>query len=270
MDSGILVLAGFIIVFAVVMVLARKNRIVHRTKQVTGRSVRGKGSKAARREEELRLKARERDEALFVAQFPELQPYFHPEKLVEFAEEIEVREEFNNLKAPVTWAQPNGFAAATMDLSPEGSRTLCRVKDASGAVLTSFHYEPHPEGGVLRVGKGKLTVTTKDEQSRVRYWHPDREFKWSKDKGWRFTTRVADEEFSRDTGSSFRDRGDTSSSSSGSHAPAAAAAGAAAFAAAGGTFDGGGASQSWDEGGAGSAQPAGSSEGASESTTTAY
>jgi hypothetical protein len=268
MDSGILILAAFVAVFVVVMVLARKNALERKKRQGIGRSVRGKGNKAAKREEEIRAQARQRDEALFVAQFPELQPHFHPEKLVEFAEEIAVREEFNNLKAPITWAQPNGFAAATMDLSPEGSRTLCQVKDAAGAVLTRFHYEPHPEGGVLRVGKGKLTVATKDEESRVRYWHPDREFKWSKNKGWRFTTRVADDEFSRDSGSSFRDRGDTSS---GNYTPAAAAAGTAALVAAGGTFDGGGASQSWEEGGAGSSGPAGSSEpGASESSATAY
>lgn len=261
MDSGILILAGFVVVFVVVMVLARKKGL-GRTKQGARRNVRGKGGKAARREEELRLQARERDEALFVAQFPELQPHFHPERLVEFAEEIAVREEFNNLKAPVTWKQPNGFAAATMDLSPDGSRTLCRVKDAAGAVLTSFHYEPHPEGGVLRVGKGKLTVTTKDEQSRVRYWHPDREFKWSKDKGWRFTTRLAENEFSSDSGSSFRDRSDSGSSSY--TTATAAAAGTAALVAAGGTFDGGGASQSW-EGGGGSSDP-----GASESSATTY
>src|SRR4051812_5420586 len=98
MDNGILILAGFIAVFVVVMVLARKSGLDRKSKQATGRSVRGKGSKAARREEELRAKARERDEALFVTQFPELQPHFHPERLVEFAEEIEVREEFNNLK----------------------------------------------------------------------------------------------------------------------------------------------------------------------------
>lgn len=264
MDSGILILGAFLVGFVVLMLFAKKNALARRKKQGAGRNVRGKGSKAARREEELRLQARERDEALFVAQFPELQPHFHPEKLVAFAEEIAVREEFNNLKAPVTWPQPNGFAAATMDLSPDGSRTLCRVKDAAGAVLASFHYEPHPEGGVLRVGKGKLTVTTQDEQSRVRYWHPDREFKWSKDKGWRFTTRLAENEFSSDSGSSFRDRGD-SSSSSGYTTAAAAAAGTAAIVAAGGTFDGGGASQSWEEGGAGSAE-----SGASESSATTY
>jgi hypothetical protein len=270
MDSGILILGGFFVAFAVLMVFARKNALDRKKKRGGGRNVRGKGSKAARREEELRAQARERDEALFVSMFPELQPHFHPAKLLEFAEEIEVREEFNNLKAPITWTQPNGFAAATMDLSPDSGRTLCQVKDAAGAVLTSFQYEPHPEGGVLRVGKGKLTVTTKDEVPRVRYWHPDREFKWSQNKGWRFTTRVAENEFSRDSDSSFRDRGDTSSS--GYTTAAAAAAGTAALVAAGGTFDGGGASQSWEEGGgAGSSEGGTASEStASESSTTAY
>jgi uncharacterized membrane protein YgcG len=261
MDSGILVLGGFLVAFVVLMLFAKKNAL-DRKKRGGGRNVRGKGSKAARREEELRALARERDEALFVSMFPELQPHFHPARLLEFAEEIEVREEFNNLKAPITWTKPNGFAAAAMELSPEGSRTLCRVKDEAGAVLASFQYEPHPEGGVLRVGKGKLTVNTKDAVPRVRYWHPDREFKWSEKKGWTFTTRVADEPFSSsDSGTSY-------SSSRDSHVSTgtAAAVGAAAIVGAGGAFDGGGASQSWEEGGgAGASEP-----GASESSATAY
>jgi uncharacterized membrane protein YgcG len=95
----------------------------------------------------------------------------------------------------------------------------------------------------VRVGKGKLTATLNGPEPRVRYWHPDREFKWTP-RNWKFTTRIADREVeSSDSGTSFSSDSSSSSSTSSIATGAAAAAG---IAAAGGAFDGGGASQAWD------------------------
>jgi hypothetical protein len=120
-----------------------------------------------------------------------------------------------------------------------------RLRDAAGAVVGEFVFEQHPEGGVLRVGKGKLTVNTKDVASpRVRYWHPDREFKWKRGQ-WTFLSRMAD-------------RGDRNGRPQQLlqrfvvvvelqlRASRRGAAVAGGIAAAGGTFDGGGASAAWD------------------------
>jgi hypothetical protein len=112
--------------------------------------------------------------------------------------------------------------------------------DSAGAVLTRFLLQEHPEGAALRIGPGKLTANLKD--SAVRYWHPEREFKWSRAKGWRVINALSDRGIdTSDSGTSF-------SSSSTANTVAAAAAGAAVVAGAGGAFDGGGSSSSWDAG----------------------
>jgi uncharacterized membrane protein YgcG len=176
-----------------------------------------------------------KNEALFRSMFPELQPYFHPERLVEF---VMARKRRSGSGKQVRWTKPAGFpAAAFADLEAgERDRERVRLLDTAGAPLLEFTFEKHPEGAVLRYGKGKFTVDVrKPPQPRVRYWHPDREFKWSR-AGWIFKTPVADEPFeSSSSSSSFTNSSDSSR-------PAAAA----GIVGHGGTFDGGGASSGWD------------------------
>ena len=176
-----------------------------------------------------------KNEALFRSMFPELQPHFHPERLVEF---VQARLDRSWSVKPARWADPPGFpAAAVAEVKAEGEREHVRLLDTAGKLLHEFIFEKHPEGGVLRFGKGKFTVDVrKPPQPRVRYWHPDREFKWSR-AGWIFTTPVADEPFESSSSSS-------SLSSSSSDSSRTAAAGLVGL---GGTFDGGGASAGWDQ-----------------------
>lgn len=186
--------------------------------------------------------SREKQEALFVSMFPELQPHYHPAKLVEF---VTARRAKVPSRTGATWRNPPGFAAEAAEMRYETDkgrgRETWRLADAAGSLLTQFVFEEHPEGGVLRVGKGKFTVNTRVKgQPKVRYWHPDREFKWTP-LIWTFQTRMAEDAIdSSDRGTSWSS--DSSSSSSSAMRTGAAAAG---IAAAGGAFDGGGASQSW-------------------------
>ncbi len=194
-----------------------------------------------------------KSEALFQSMFPELQPHFHPARLVEY---VKARRARRPPASGMQWKNPPGFAAAVADIKLDGGRERVRLVDAAGALLGEFLFEEHAEGGVLRVGKGKITVNTRETVPRVRYWHPDREFKWTPS-SWKFQSRVADRSIdSDDRGTSYS--GSSSSSPSSTATTAAAAAG---IVAAGGTFDGGGASGGWDEGGpAGSTDSSGSSE----------
>ena len=197
---------------------------------------------------------RERNEALFVSMFPDLQPYYHPAKLFEYAT---ARLTQTPPRSGKVWKDPPGFAGQTADIRFEGEREIVRLVDAAGTLLTQFMFEPHKEGAAIRVGKGKFTVSTRDKtQQRVRYWHPDREFKWTPQM-WKFKTPVADRPFDSS------DRGSSSSSDSSSSSSSRIAS-AAPFVAAGGAFDGGGASQSWSEGGA-SAESGGAASAASTS-----
>lgn len=182
-----------------------------------------------------------RNETLFRAMFPELQPHFHPARLVEF---VKARLDRGPVPAVSRWKDPAGFPAAAMAESALGEKGRERVilrGPSGGGVIGEFHFEKVPEGGVLRVGKGKLTVNLREPSDpRVRYWHPDREFKWSQ-AGWVFTTPVADAPIeSSSHNSSFS----SSDSSSGASRATAAAAGIVGL---GGTFDGGGASAGWDD-----------------------
>lgn len=182
-----------------------------------------------------------RNEALFRSMFPELQPHFHPERLVAF---VRARLDRGPVPAVSQWKDPAGFPAAAMAESALGDKGRERVVlrgQAGGGVIGEFQFEKVPEGGVLRLGRGKLTVNLREPgDPRVRYWHPDREFKWSR-AGWVFTTPVADEPFASSSSSSSFSSGD---SSSGATRATAAAAGIVGL---GGTFDGGGASAGWDD-----------------------
>lgn len=212
---------------------------------------------AARRDKRRQADVAARHEALFKSAFPELQPYFHPANVWEY-----VRARRGRGKDGKRWARPAGFAAAGV-AAAEFSRILEREQatllDERGAKLAEFLYENTAEGAVLRVGRGKLTAVLGDANPRVRYWHPEREFKWSRGKGWVFTLPALDARSDSDTGmSSGSSSGFTSSSTSSGAAPAPLESG-------GGTFDGGGASAGWDDGSGSS-----SSSSTSSTSSTAY
>lgn len=179
--------------------------------------------------------ARERDEALFRAMFPELQPHLHPERVVDF---VTARLARGAAPAAYRWPGPPGFPGGTIATGAVGAKGRERIQlaDAGGGPLLDFDFERHPEGGAIRIGKGKLTADLrKPADPRVRYWHPDREFKWSRS-GWIFKTPLADAPFESSTGSS----GASTSGADGGDSPPA-------FAGRGGSFDGGGASGGWGD-----------------------
>jgi uncharacterized membrane protein YgcG len=205
--------------------------------------------------------SRAKQEALFQSTFPELQPHFHPEKVLQF---VNARRARKGSLIGSTWKSPPGFpAAAAAEIAADPKGEAVRLLDASGGVLGRFVFQEHAEGGVLRMGPGKLTVNLRD--AAVRYWHPEREFKWSRAKGWRLLSALSDRPIdSNDRGTSFSS--DSSSSSSSATTAAAAAAGAAVVVGAGGSFDGGGSSSSWDEGGSSSS----AGEGGASDARTSY
>ncbi|OQX06801.1 MAG: hypothetical protein BWK76_25700 [Desulfobulbaceae bacterium A2] len=191
---------------------------------------------AQRRRERVAREGHDRDEALFQSMFPELQPWFHPERLVAFAS---ARRAHHGPGRTWRWNKPAAFAEADYaDCAPDPKGERLRMVNAAGALLTEFIYDVHPEGAVVRVAGGKLTIDIRDRANpRVRYWHPQREFKWTR-QAWLFKTPVADEPFSS---SSSDSAGSTSSSSSGSSS------GTSALAGRGGAFGGGGATGAWDD-----------------------
>ena len=180
--------------------------------------------------------ANKRQEALFVSSFPELQPNFHPEKVMQFVGAWRSR---TPRPDTITWNNPPGFEPLRARLMPKSEKGQpAELLDAAGTVIASFILQDHPEGGVIRMGSGKFTVNVKD--AAVRYWHPLREFKWSKAKGWRVLNALADRPIDSD------DRGTSFASDSSSSSSSSSRAATAAMAGAGGAFDGGGSSQSWD------------------------
>ena len=186
--------------------------------------------------------AQRRQEALFVSTFPELQPHFHPEKVHAFVNAWRAR---TPQPAALVWGNPPGFGPARVRLHPATDKgQKAEIVDAADAVIAAFMLQPHPEGGVIRLDPGKLTVNVRD--AAVRYWHPQREFKWSRAKGWRVINSLSERGIdSNDRGMSFSE---STSSSSTATSAAAAAAGAAVVTGAGGAFDGGGSSSSWESG----------------------
>jgi hypothetical protein len=191
-----------------------------------------RGASAVRKEQQ-------KQEALFKASFPELQPYFHPAKVLEFVRAWRSRSGTRAYELD----DPPGLAVAKarfLQAGPKGQPV--ELLDSAGAVVTRFVMQLNENGGVIRIGPGKLTANVRD--AAVRYWHPEREFKWSRVKGWRLISALSDRAIeSSDRGTSF-----SSDSSPSTTTIAASAAGAAVVAGAGGAFDGGGSSASWDEG----------------------
>ena len=188
--------------------------------------------------------AHKRQEALFVTTFPELQPHYHPERILEFVNAWRAR---TPRTEPVVWNNAPGFGASRVRLQPANDKgQKAELLDTADVVLASFVLQQHAEGGVIRLDPGKLTINVRD--AAVRYWHPQREFKWSRAKGWRVINSLSERGIdSNDRGMSFSDS-PSSSSSSTATAATAAVAGAAVVTGAGGAFDGGGSSDSWEGG----------------------
>lgn len=167
----------------------------------------------------------EKAEAMFKSMFPELQPHFHPERVVQH---VQARAK----RGPIggTWEDPPGFPAAkraVMEDTPKGERTV--LEDAAGGALAEFLYleGDRPDVlGLLRIGPAKYRV---NKLGHASYWHPNREFKWKGAGRWTFTSRVADDSIdSDDRGTSWSERTSTMSTA----ALAGGAAGVAGAAAA--------------------------------------
>lgn len=212
-----------------------------------------KGARDRRRQQR---ETGERMEALFQATFPELQPHFHPARVLEYVRARRARVPSGSTS---TWRKPPGFpAAAEALLVLEGMKDNVRLVDPAGAQIAKFVYEEHPEGGVIRLGKGKFTVSLKGPEPRVRYWHPEREFKWTPS-SWKMRSGVSDSPLASSSDTSSPDWSSSPASPSATTTTAAAAAG---IVAAGGTFDGGGASAAWDDAGSTGSSSGSSSDGA--------
>lgn len=210
-----------------------------------------------------------RSDAFFRAAFPELQPHFHPWNAVRFVRDCNGR---TGVADGHRWEAPPGFdKAALARVRMVEGRERIALFDAAGAALVEFDYERQPAGAAIRVAGGKLTVVLEPQNDpRVRYWHPDHEFKWSKKDGWRFTTPVADKPI-EDDGRGMRFSNDSGSSGGGSSSIGREAAAAAFVAGAGGAFAGGGASGDWDGAGIAADAPGDHAAGEAPGTgTTAY
>ena len=196
-------------------------------------------------------------EALFASMFPDLQPYYHPRNVLEF---VRARLAQEPSRGGIRIKNPPGFPVDAADVSFQTDskgreHEVWNLLDAAGNPISAFTFESDAKDGMVRVGRGKFRVGR--DEDRVRYWSPDREFKWTPPGNWKFVTAIAQDSVDTDrSGMSF---GDSSSSSSRTATAAAAAAGVVA---AGGTFDGGGASASWDGGGSGRTGSDSSSSGA--------
>lgn len=218
--------AIIIALFAVMVIAFVVNAYRHRHRSSPGRPT----------------KAQRRQEALFTSSFPELQPWFHPENVLQFISAWRSR---RPNATTLVWNNPPGFATSRVRLAPMTEKGQpAELLGEGDAVAANFQLQRHEEGGVIRIGAGKLTANVRD--FAVRYWHPQREFKWSRAKGWRVINALSDRGIdSSDHGTSLSS--DSPSSSTATSA-AAALAGAAAVTGAGGAFDGGGSSDSWDSG----------------------
>ena len=220
-------------------------------------------ARAQRRREKSAATEKARNEALFCSMFPELQPHYHPERLVEFvAARIKGKANARG-KREWDWNNPPGFPGLRANFAATDKGERVTLTGPDGKAVSEFLYEAAPAIGVMRVGKGKLTVDLSNRPApRVRYWHPEREFKWSL-KGWVFKTPIADEPFSssspESSNSSFTSSSDSRSATT------------AALAGAGGAFDGGGAAGGWDAPSSGGATPDAAAGGGADSTSaTAY
>jgi len=179
----------------------------------------------------------QRGDAYFKAMFPDLQPWFQPENAVRLVRDRKGR---INVGDGSSWKYPSGFGAAEARIGMFNGREHVRLFDGAGVLLTEFDYQDLPDGGALRIGRGKLTVVIDvPTNPRVRYWHPEREFKWSRKDGWQFKTHLSEDSMGSNGALDFS-ADMPSGGGNGFSGPAAP------VSLEGGTFAGGGASGDWD------------------------
>src|SRR6188768_627842 len=64
-----------------------------------------------------RIQSKRRDEALFASMFPDLQPYFHPERLVEFVRAQRSRKRGSvTTSGSTTWENPPGLGVHLLEI----------------------------------------------------------------------------------------------------------------------------------------------------------
>jgi len=178
-----------------------------------------------------------RGDAYFSAMFPELQPWFHPKKVVKLVRDRNDRVDVVDGRR---WEYPSESDFGSAQVVMVDEREHIRLFDAAGLLLTEFDYERQPTGGAIRIGRGKLTAVLEDyDNPRVRYWHPEREFKWSRKDGWQFKTPLSEESMVSNGALDFS-ADMPSGGGNGFSGPAAP------VSLEGGTFAGGGASGDWD------------------------
>ena len=93
----------------------------------------------------------QRSDAFFRTMFPELQPYFHPEKVVRLVRE---RNGTRNVTDGHTWRNLPGFETATATVVISGGRERIRLTDSAGALVAEFDYERQPNGDAPRPTPG--------------------------------------------------------------------------------------------------------------------
>src|SRR5215813_9110138 len=118
-------------------------------------------------------------EAMFTSMFPDLQPYYHPENVLEF---VRARLAQEPSRGGIRMKSPPGFDVDAADVSFQTDskgreHEVWHLLDAAGNRLSSFMFESDAKDGMVRVGSGKFRVGRNED--RVRYWSPDREFKWT-------------------------------------------------------------------------------------------
>lgn len=186
-----------------------------------------------------------REERRFRRQFPELQPFFHPEKAILFVREQRRFKPKDAARARKRW-MPAGFNTwSLVTLNPGERVPRLELRSWRNTLLASFTYEATGDGAILRIGEGEMVVVDDKDNPHARYRHPQRGFRWTAQRGWRVGTAARPREhLERDT----VDHG-YGDDAAGSARAAAGTAAAAALVGAGGSFDGGGSSDSWDSAG---------------------
>jgi hypothetical protein len=121
------------------------------------------------------------DERDFRRLFPELQPYFHPEKAILFVREA------RRIKAGVdTWRFPAGFNNWRVVVTPGTPHPVYELRNWRGKTKARFGYQAQGNGAILHIGEGELTLDVVDPNPHASYDHPTGAFRWSAKRGWTF------------------------------------------------------------------------------------
>ena len=108
-----------------------------------------------------------RNESLFASMFPDLQPYYHPKKVLEF---VRARLAQAPARGGMRMKSPPGFAVPMAEVSfdTDGKgreRELWVLLDEAGRELSRFFFESDANDGMVRVGL--LHYNTAEEVDRL-------------------------------------------------------------------------------------------------------